>query len=123
MGRAASDARSTLTRTATHETRTIPDDGLRSGVISGDSIIDTGLGPDMKAIIADWPALKDKVAARLAAGGGKALGSVRLAAPVNRPGKIFAIGLNYADHIAESKMETPRQQVWFSKAVTSVNGP
>jgi 2-keto-4-pentenoate hydratase/2-oxohepta-3-ene-1,7-dioic acid hydratase in catechol pathway len=97
--------------------------GLRSGVIVGDTIIDTGLGPDMKAIIADWAALKDKVAATAAAGGGVPLASVKLAAPVNRPGKVFAIGLNYADHIAESKMETPKQQVWFSKAVTSVNGP
>jgi 2-keto-4-pentenoate hydratase/2-oxohepta-3-ene-1,7-dioic acid hydratase in catechol pathway len=35
----------------------------------------------------------------------------------------FAIGLNYADHIAESKMGTPERQVWFTKAQTSVNGP
>ena len=43
--------------------------------------------------------------------------------PVQRPGKIFAIGLNYADHIAESNMGTPERQVWFTKAQTSVNGP
>jgi 2-keto-4-pentenoate hydratase/2-oxohepta-3-ene-1,7-dioic acid hydratase in catechol pathway len=42
---------------------------------------------------------------------------------VPRPGKIFAIGLNYADHIAESKAETPACQVWFAKAVTAINGP
>ncbi|MEP1143292.1 MAG: fumarylacetoacetate hydrolase family protein [Henriciella sp.] len=48
---------------------------------------------------------------------------VRLLAPVSRPGKIFAIGLNYADHIEESQMETPKEQVWFTKAVTSVNAP
>jgi len=35
----------------------------------------------------------------------------------------MAIGLNYADHIAESKMETPQHQLWFSKMPTSVNGP
>ena len=44
-------------------------------------------------------------------------------APVLRPGKIFAIGLNFADHIEESKMATPEHQVWFTKAVTSINGP
>ncbi|MFX4404718.1 fumarylacetoacetate hydrolase family protein, partial [Acinetobacter baumannii] len=48
---------------------------------------------------------------------------VKLAAPIERPGKIWAIGLNYADHIAESKMETPQRQVWFTKAQTSINGP
>ena len=52
-----------------------------------------------------------------------ALSDVRLLAPVGRPGKIFAIGLNYADHIAESKMDTPQTQVWFAKAPTAVNGP
>ena len=51
------------------------------------------------------------------------LSSVRLLAPIQRPGKIFAIGLNYADHIAESKVETPPHQVWFTKAVTAINGP
>ncbi len=51
------------------------------------------------------------------------LSSVKLEAPVQRPGKIFAVGLNYADHIAESKMATPERQVWFTKAQTSVNGP
>jgi 2-keto-4-pentenoate hydratase/2-oxohepta-3-ene-1,7-dioic acid hydratase in catechol pathway len=61
--------------------------------------------------------------AKAAAGGGVPLASVTLGAPVQRPGKIFAIGLNYADHIAESKMGTPERQVWFTKAQTSVNGP
>ena len=51
------------------------------------------------------------------------LASVELLAPVLRPGKVFAIGLNYADHIAESNMATPEHQVWFTKAVTSINGP
>ena len=30
-----------------------------------------------------------------------------LLAPVNQPSKIIAIGLNYADHIAETAMDTP----------------
>jgi hypothetical protein len=32
-----------------------------------------------------------------------------LCAPVNRPGKIIAIGLNYADHAAEGKVEKPEE--------------
>ena len=48
---------------------------------------------------------------------------VHLLAPVPRPSKILAIGLNYADHIAETGREPPKQQVWFSKLVNAVNGP
>ena len=48
---------------------------------------------------------------------------VHLLAPVPRPSKILAIGLNYADHVAETGREPPKEQVWFSKLVNAVNGP
>lgn len=51
------------------------------------------------------------------------LASVRLHAPVPKPGKVLAIGLNYKDHIAEVGMETPEHQTWFAKMPTSVTGP
>jgi 2-keto-4-pentenoate hydratase/2-oxohepta-3-ene-1,7-dioic acid hydratase in catechol pathway len=51
------------------------------------------------------------------------LEAVRLLAPVPRPGKMLAIGLNYADHIAESGQKTPEHQVWFAKMQTSAHGP
>ena len=35
----------------------------------------------------------------------------------------MAIGLNYADHIQETGQKTPPHQIWFTKAVTSINGP
>ena len=40
-----------------------------------------------------------------------------------RPPKILAVGLNYADHIAESGMETPKLPLVFNKQSTSVVGP
>ena len=95
----------------------------RTGIVVGDSIIDTGVAGTMIDLIRDWDALKPALEAKAAAGGGVPLSSVKLEAPVPRPGKIWAIGLNYADHIAESKMATPERQVWFTKAQTSVNGP
>ena len=58
-----------------------------------------------------------------AAAGALPLDSVRLLAPIRRPGKIMAIGLNYADHIAESGAATPERQIWFSKASTAAHGP
>jgi 2-keto-4-pentenoate hydratase/2-oxohepta-3-ene-1,7-dioic acid hydratase in catechol pathway len=51
-----------------------------------------------------------------------ALEDVRLIAPV-QPRKFLAIGLNYADHIAESGMEAPEFPIFFNKQVTCVIGP
>jgi 2-keto-4-pentenoate hydratase/2-oxohepta-3-ene-1,7-dioic acid hydratase in catechol pathway len=95
----------------------------RTGIVVGDRIIDSGVDGSMIDLIRNWNALKPGLEAKAAAGGGVPLASVKLEAPVQRPGKIFAIGLNYADHIAESKMAAPERQVWFTKAQTSVNGP
>ena len=95
----------------------------RTGIVVGESIIDTDFAGSMIELIAQWDALRPRLEAKAAAGGGVPLASVKLCAPVQRPGKIFAIGLNYADHIAESNMGTPARQVWFTKAQTSINGP
>ena len=95
----------------------------RTGIIVGDTVIDTCVDGTMIDLIRDWEALKPALETKAAAGGGLPLSAVRLEAPIQRPGKIFAIGLNYADHIEESKMATPEKQVWFTKAQTSVNGP
>jgi len=99
-------------------------DGVQqTGIVLGDSIGATGLPGTMIDLIAGWNTLRRQIDAAVETGERYPLSRVRLLAPVQRPGKIFAIGLNYADHIAESKMETPKHQVWFTKAVTSVNPP
>lgn len=79
---------------------------------------------EMIDLIARWDTVGGAVAdiARSRAADA-ALAEARLLAPIARPGKIMAIGLNYADHIAESGIETPAAQTWFSKATTAVNGP
>ncbi len=48
---------------------------------------------------------------------------VRLHAPLANPPRIFAIGLNYRDHAAESRMELPKYPVVFFKLQTAVIGP
>jgi 5-carboxymethyl-2-hydroxymuconate isomerase len=45
-----------------------------------------------------------------------------LAAPLH-PGKIVAIGLNYLDHIRESKLPQPDEPLVFAKFPSSVTGP
>ena len=52
-----------------------------------------------------------------------ALDAVRLEAPVLRPPKFLAVGLNYADHVAESGLETPQHPTIFNKQSTCVVGP
>jgi 2-keto-4-pentenoate hydratase/2-oxohepta-3-ene-1,7-dioic acid hydratase in catechol pathway len=95
----------------------------RTCIVVGDAIIDSGIDGSMIDLIRNWDALKVGLAAKAAADRGVLLSTVKLEAPVQRPGKIFAIGLNYADHIEESKMAMPERQVWFTKAQTSVNAP
>lgn len=48
---------------------------------------------------------------------------VRWGVPMARPGKIVCIGLNYADHAAESGMDAPEEPVIFFKATSSMVGP
>jgi 5-carboxymethyl-2-hydroxymuconate isomerase len=50
-------------------------------------------------------------------------GSPRLGPPVARTGHFIAVGLNYADHAAESNMPVPAEPVLFSKAPSSICGP
>jgi 2,4-didehydro-3-deoxy-L-rhamnonate hydrolase len=50
-------------------------------------------------------------------------GTPRLGPPVARTGHFLAVGLNYADHAAESGMAVPAEPVLFSKAPSSVCGP
>ncbi|MDP6763430.1 MAG: fumarylacetoacetate hydrolase family protein [Planctomycetota bacterium] len=50
------------------------------------------------------------------------LESVRLTAPVPRPGKFLCIGRNYREHAAEGGEEVPEAPLYFSKFQTSVTG-
>jgi len=47
----------------------------------------------------------------------------RLEAPVPRPGKILAVGVNYKDHSAETGIPLPKRPMIFAKATTCANGP
>jgi 2-keto-4-pentenoate hydratase/2-oxohepta-3-ene-1,7-dioic acid hydratase in catechol pathway len=77
----------------------------------------------MIELIAHWSELEGEVRRMAKSGPRFALKSVRLLPPVPRPGKILAIGLNYADHILETGHEMPTKQVWFCKQPTAANGP
>ena len=50
-------------------------------------------------------------------------GTPRLGCPVAGIGKFIAIGLNYADHAAESGLPVPKEPVVFTKAISCIQGP
>jgi ureidoglycolate lyase len=50
-------------------------------------------------------------------------GSPRIGACVGQVGKFLCIGLNYADHAAESNMPVPSEPVIFSKFTSAICGP
>jgi 2,4-diketo-3-deoxy-L-fuconate hydrolase len=50
-------------------------------------------------------------------------GKPRMGCPVANVGKFIAIGLNYADHAAESGMPIPKEPVVFMKATSCIQGP
>lgn len=52
-----------------------------------------------------------------------ALSEVELLAPVQRPGAIYAIGLNYAKHVEETGGQRPEQPIVFVKVANSVAPP
>ena len=90
------------------------------GIVNGNIIVPLSQilpkGPsDMVELIADWDNIHNQINLAAAGDAGLLLSEVHLLAPVLRPGKVLAIGLNYADHVAETGREPPEHQVWFAK--------
>ena len=88
-----------------------------------------GLLRDLSGIVGDiGPAqLSDAALAKLAKVKADKLplvkGKPRYGCPVNGIGKFIAVGLNYADHAAESGMPIPKEPVVFTKAISCIQGP
>ena len=84
---------------------------------------------DLSAVIKDIgpEQLSDAALARLRRLKTEALplvrGSPRMGCPVSGVGKFVAIGLNYADHAAESGAPIPKEPIVFMKATTCIQGP
>jgi 2-keto-4-pentenoate hydratase/2-oxohepta-3-ene-1,7-dioic acid hydratase in catechol pathway len=101
----------------------------RVGIVADQEIVDlAAAAPDLPreacALLAAGPdALRAAAAAAARAKSRLALDDVRLRAPILRPPKFLAIGLNYADHVAEAGLETPRVPTVFNKQSTCVAGP
>ena len=101
------------------------------GVVKGDGIVPlAALGceyPTMLALIEAGPAALEQIRGALgAATPALALADAELLAPIEKPGKFLAIGMNYGKHAAEAeKLGVARSayQVWFNKQTTCLSGP
>lgn len=49
--------------------------------------------------------------------------NARIGVPLAGISKIVCVGLNYADHAAEAKLEIPKEPILFLKAPSALNGP
>jgi 2,4-diketo-3-deoxy-L-fuconate hydrolase len=63
------------------------------------------------------------VAERTASGAAQALSGKRIGAPIARPHQIICVGLNYADHAAESGQAVPDEPILFTKSPNTLVGP
>ncbi|MDQ7876519.1 fumarylacetoacetate hydrolase family protein [Microbacterium sp. QXD-8] len=55
--------------------------------------------------------------------GGAPLGHLRIGPPIARPHQIICVGLNYADHAAESGQPVPDEPILFTKSPNTLVGP
>lgn len=102
-----------------------------AGVWQGDHVVEfDGVGagfPTVLSIVQGGQKALDRVSAAVAASKTKwSLDKVRLLAPIERPGKYLAIGMNYQKHLEEAKrlgVPAPTRQLWFNKQTTCVCGP
>jgi 2-keto-4-pentenoate hydratase/2-oxohepta-3-ene-1,7-dioic acid hydratase in catechol pathway len=102
-------------------------DRLAVGVVVADRIVDLSTGArgyeDMIALLRGGDGALELARSRPASEEGRPLADVELWAPIPRPGKFLGIGLNYAEHAAETGREPPRHPTVFAKMPTCVNRP
>lgn len=104
------------------------------GLIDGDRIVDLKyvlaereglLLPDLRRFVEAGAGALDLAAAVLADAGAPrlALRDAKLLAPLRNPRKIICIGLNYRDHCEESKVDPPKNPIWFPKFANAIQDP
>lgn len=107
-------------------------DGPRLGVVEGEAVIDAGaVDPVFKSELGafirgsgDFEALKT-ACSKAPASARKQLDQVELALPIQSPGKIICLGLNYLDHVKEGKYkdDIPQFQSIFFRVPSSFGAP
>jgi hypothetical protein len=102
--------------------------GVALGLVDGKSVIDLGvadpsLPKDLKALIAAGPgalAAAKTAAAKAPASARFVLDAMKPALPIDPPGKIVCVGLNYALHAKEGGHPMPTYPSFFLRVPTSL---
>jgi 2-keto-4-pentenoate hydratase/2-oxohepta-3-ene-1,7-dioic acid hydratase in catechol pathway len=101
----------------------------RAQLVCGDRLLDLerasgGRFPaDPMAAVAAWEALRDWGSGLAADRFDAPADRVRFDAPVPRPAKVFAIGLNYRGHAEEAGLDLPSTPMVFAKFPNCLAGP
>jgi 2-keto-4-pentenoate hydratase/2-oxohepta-3-ene-1,7-dioic acid hydratase in catechol pathway len=85
------------------------DAGPRAGLLRGGRVIDAGRTLRELLVAGELERLRDLD------GDGVALSEVELLPPVPDPQKIIGVGLNYAEHAKEGRLEPPSSPTFFAK--------
>ncbi len=101
----------------------LTDGRLRAGILQGDQIyafdeLDSSLPTEMIHLLGMLPELKDRFGTL--PDDAAPVKEYVLQAPIPNPEKIICIGLNYADHAAESGAAIPEEPVVFNKFLTAL---
>jgi len=98
----------------------------RIGRVEGGEVVDlSAAAPELPTDMVTFLETGDSALKRAAACSSPRLSleQVQLCAPVLRPPKILAVGLNYADHVEETGMKKPEIPMIFNKQSTSAHPP
>ena len=95
--------------------------GVRGGEYVDLNDADSGLPVSLKAILAMGTEGLERARQAIGSGRGFAAAGVQVLAPIPDPEKVICIGLNYADHAAESNQPIPPEPVVFNKFPTAVS--
>ncbi len=101
----------------------------RAVVVLGEQIADVEgasggrFGSDPMAVLGRWDEFATWAAGLAPGAATGALDETALAAPVPRPAKVFAIGLNYRSHAAEAGLPLPGKPMVFTKFPNCLCGP
>jgi 2-keto-4-pentenoate hydratase/2-oxohepta-3-ene-1,7-dioic acid hydratase in catechol pathway len=93
-----------------------------NGAVDVHAASDGRFPADPDAVFDQWDELREWAAAR-GNHGAEPYSRDQLGAPVLNPKQVFAIGLNYRDHAAESGVAVPSAPAVFTKFATCLTGP